>query len=97
MTKKTVEKRVKRFSCWNDTQISDIIIELQKAQSSWATKIDIECEWGEYVGVDIYAVSEVLESDDEYTKRLANEKRHSVYKEEVERKQLADLKAKYES
>ena len=47
--------------------------------------------------MDIYAVSEVLESDDEYTKRLANEKRHSVYKEEVERKQLADLKAKYES
>jgi len=97
MTKKTIEKRIKRFCCWNDAQISDIIIELQKAQSSWATKIDIECEWGEYVGVDIYAVSEVLESDEQYEKRLEREKNNNEYTEERERSQLADLKAKYES
>jgi len=47
--------------------------------------------------VDIYAVSEVLESDEQYEKRLEREKNNNEYTEERERSQLADLKAKYES
>jgi len=81
--------------CWDGAQISTAIKELQNAQSIWATKIDFD--WGQDDIAYMYAVWEILESDDEYRERLAEEKRHSEYKEEVERKQLEELKAKYES
>ena len=101
MTKQTINKRVKQFY-WEDEQISVAIKELQEAQSIWATRIDLERT--EDDELNIYAVWEILESDDEYEKRLAIEKlskeyieRSKEYIEWMERNRLRQLRKKYES
>lgn len=83
---------------WSHATIDEIRENLNELEQLGATHIDVEIDddYGSY-SVKITPKQERLETDEEYEKRIAYEKKLADRVRERELEQLAKLKAKYDN